>query len=519
LDGYIKGFANPEKEIDKRRTEILNRCIEKAEREKGLYTLTVPTGGGKTISSLAFALKHAKKHKMDRVIYVIPYNSIIEQNAAVFKDILGEENVLEHHSGFSYDDTSELLINKRLATENWEVPVVVTTTVQFFESLFASRPSKCRKLHNMTNSVIIFDEAQMLPTQYLLPCIRAISELVYNYKSTAVLCSATQPALSGLFPKELSARELCDHAEELFRFFKRTKIVPVGELADTELAKRLNLEKQVLCIVNTRMQAQRLFKLLLREGSFHLSTLMYPLHRKQTLRIIRERLKDGLPCRVVSTSLIEAGVDVDFPVVYRAEAGLDSEIQAAGRCNRERKNAESPVYIFKPAEEYQKHMPAMMKRPMEVARSVAKQFDDIASNEAIFAYFTRLYRFEGTGLDTKSIVESFENGLVKGMSFPFARIASEFNLIENSTYSVVIPHTDEARELVTRLREGERSRKLMRSVQQYAVSVYAGSYSVLLSSGSIEALDEELAVLTDLDKYSEKTGLDANADYGAAVFS
>ena len=522
LDQYIKAFGNPMKEINKKRTEILNCCIEKSSLNKGLYTLTVPTGGGKTISSLAFALKHAKKHKMDRVIYVIPYNSIIEQNAAVFKGILGEENVLEHHSDFNYEDTddaSDFLIKQRLATENWDMPVIVTTTVQFFESLFANKTSKCRKLHSMANSVIIFDEAQMLPTQYLLPCVRAISELVYNYGSTAVLCSATQPTLGNLFPKELVSRELCDNTKELLDFFKGTKIISIGELQDSELAERLNSEKQVLCIVNTRAQAQNIFKLLVADGSFHLSTLMYPQHRKEVLHQIRWRLTNGLPCRVVSTSLIEAGVDVDFPVVYRAEAGLDSEVQAAGRCNRERKNDISPVYIFKPSEEYRKHMPSMLRRPMEIARSITNQYIDISSPEAISAYFLLLYKFEGEGLDTKKIVEGFETGLEKGMSFPFAEIASQFKLIENSTYSIIVPRDDVCRGLVQRLENGEHTKKLMRLIQQYTVSVYECNYNALYGTGSIKPLDDELAVLIDEKKYSDQTGLDASTDSGVAIFT
>lgn len=522
FDEYIKTFKKPKEEINKKRTEILNNCIEKSSQDKGLYTLTVPTGGGKTIASMAFALKHAKKHKLDRIIYVIPYNSIIEQNAAVFKEILGEENVLEHHSNFAYDDTSEILTKQRLATENWDMPVIVTTTVQFFESIFANKTSKCRKLHNLANSVIIFDEAQMFPIQYLQPCIRAISELVYNYNSTALLCSATQPTLGDLFPKELVIKELCEDTSELFNFFKRTEIISIEEIKDDEIAQRLNVEKQVLCIVNTRKQAQNIFRLLKREGSYHLSTLMYPLHRKRVLEEIRNRLEDGLQCHVVSTSLIEAGVDVDFPVVYRAEAGLDSMIQAAGRCNREGKRKKSPVYIFKPSEEYRKHMPSMLKRPTEIANSIKNQFIDISLPEVISAYFSQLYDFEGKGLDAKKIVENFENGFEKGLSFPFAETASQFKLIENSTYSIIIPDNDKdgnkVKELLNQLKNGEYSNKLMRQLQQYTVNVYPCNYEALLGIGSIEVLDEEFAVLNDKDKYDQNTGLDANMDSGVGIF-
>lgn len=426
--------------------------------------------------------------------------------------------MLEHHSNFAYDDTSEVKIKQKRATENWDMPVIVTTTVQFFESLFANKSSKCRKLHSMTNSVIIFDEAQMLPTPYLKPCIRAISELVYNYGSTVVLCSATQPALKTLFPHELVSRELCERTSELYTFFKRTKIISIGELQDVELAGRLNSEKQVLCIVSTRKQAQNIFKLLEGDDNYHLSTFMYPQHRKEILHEIRWKLENGLPCRVVSTSLIEAGVDVDFPVVYRAEAGLDSEIQAAGRCNREGKRAESPVYVFKPSAEYRKHLPAMFRRPTEIAYSIVNQFADVSSPAAISAYFSELYEFEGSGLDSKNIVDSFEEGYENGFSFPFAKVASEFKLIENSARPIIIPRSDECRGFVKRLRDGERSKQLLRLIQQYTVSVYPCNYDALFGEGSIEPLDDEIAVLIDENKYSEKTGLDASTDSGVGIF-
>ncbi len=518
LDRYLESFKNPSGEINKKRNEILECCIKKSSCNKGIYTLTVPTGGGKTISSLAFALKHAAKHRMDRVIYVIPYNSIIEQNAQVFKNILGEENVLEHHSNFSYDDDNEIMIKYRLAAENWDMPVIVTTSVQFFESLFANKASKCRKLHNIANSVVIFDEAQMLPIPYLLPCVYSIAELVNNYGCSIVLCSATQPAIGSLFPERFEINEICDNTKELFNFFRRTRLIGLGEIGDKELAGRLNAEKQVLCIVNTRKHAQNLFRLLDKEGSYHLSTLMYPNHRKAVLQEIRERLKEGLPCRVVSTSLIEAGVDIDFPVVYRAEAGLDSEIQAAGRCNREGKRGISPVYIFKPSVEYRRQIPEMLRRPFEVSRSISSRFDDISSPEAIYEYFSELYKIEGTRLDIHEVVRKFNEGLEKSMSFPFAEVAEIFKLIDNSTYPIIIPETDEAKELVGRLKNGERDRNLLRKIQQYTVNVYKNSHDFLFGAGSLDKIDEEISILTDIGRYDHKTGLDIGVESGQAIF-
>jgi len=500
--------------INIKRNEILQCCIAGAEQERGLFTLTVPTGGGKTLSSLAFAIKHAAKHNMQRIIYVIPYNSIIEQNAKVFEDVMGAHNVLQHHSGIDYDDSEEdISLYKRLAAENWDMPIVVTTAVQFFESLFANKSSRCRKLHNIANSVIIFDEAQLIPIEYLKPCTMAIAELVKNYNCTAVLCSATQPALSRFLSK-LESRELYGQAREAFPAFKRAAIKFIGELDDDTLAKRLNAERQVLCVVSTRKQAQTLFSKVEKEGAYHLSTFMVPAHRQAVLAEIRHRLKEKKTCCVISTSLIEAGVDVDFPVVYRSEAGLDSLIQAAGRCNREGKQPGiCPVYVFKPEAKYR--LPAIQERPVAVMRSIASQFDDVMSLDAIEAYFNELYDVHGDGVDKKNIVKRFEKGL-SSLNFPFASVARDFKLIDENTRPIVVPYDEKAKALIERLRTGERTRELLRGIQPYTVNVYPHNFKVLQNGGWLELLDEEkdegLAVLADMTKYSDKTGLDVLSD-------
>lgn len=355
LQDHISGWFPPENPLGIQRCRVLEHCLEQGEkRTPGLFTLTIPTGGGKTVSSLAFALRHARAHGLGRVIYIIPYTSIIEQNAQVFREILGEENVLEHHAGVLYDIEEEAdpkAIRMAKATENWDKPVVVTTAVQFFESLFACRSSKCRKIHNLAGSVLIFDEAQLMPVPYLRPCVFAIAQLVKRYGASAVLCTATQPSLDGLFQEFLPGIvpvELCppDLDRETFR---RVNFRQEGALSWGDLAERLNSISQVLCVVNRRKSAQEIYDLLRPEGAFHLSTLLCPAHRRAVLEDIRERLHAGLPCRVVSTSLIEAGVDVDFPAVFREEAGLDSVLQSAGRCNREGKRspAESDVIVFR----------------------------------------------------------------------------------------------------------------------------------------------------------------------------
>ena len=397
LCSKLAEFGPPITSLAEKRNQVQQDCLRMAESPRGIYTLTVPTGGGKTLSSLAFALKHAMDNNLRRVIYVIPYTSIIDQTAAIFRAALGEQSVLEHHHNVNYESTDEREADPRaLATENWDAPVIVTTNVQFFESLFANRTSRCRKLHNIANSVMIFDEAQMLPQELLIPCIKAIDELVRNHRCTAVLCSATQPALQQFFDKTTVIREICSDHEALYQALRRVRFESAGQLDDETLLKRLNQNNQVLCVVNTKLQAQALFSGLSGEGNYHLSTFMTPAHRKRILHEIRDSLalnrNDSPTCRVISTSLIEAGVDVDFPVVYREEAGLDSAIQAAGRCNREgrRDMDASIVYLFQPEERYQNKRPPSLKLPIDVARIVMKQYPDISAPDAILAYFTKL---------------------------------------------------------------------------------------------------------------------------------
>ena len=526
LEKHLVKFEHPVGTLNEKRCEIYHTCLQKAPGPKGLYTLTVPTGGGKTLSSLAFALRHAVEHGMNRIIYAIPYTSIIEQNAAVFRGILGDENVLEHQSNFTFPDCKEEHETERqeklkLASENWDAPLIVTTNVQFFESLFANRTSRCRKLHNIAGSVVIFDEAQMIPREYLLPCIRAVSELVFNYGCTAVLCSATQPALEGLFPPEIPSTEICGNIPETYLFFRRTRMVRAGELDDETLARELGAQNQALCIVNTKKHAQELYFQLKREGSFHLSTLMTPAHRKRVLDEIRNRLKDGRPCRVISTSLIEAGVDVDFPVVYREEAGLDSEIQAAGRCNRENRRPaeESRVVIFRSEEKYRRHLPARIQAPADITKIVTGKYEDIASPEAIRCYFETMYRVSGDQLDQKNVVEKFERGAADNFNFPFAEMADQFHLIDTEQKSVFVPKEPEAQALLQRLRGGERSRELFRALGPYCVNVYQPHFQSLYDAGKIELLDSGPAVLADPDAYSEETGLSLPAGSGSAYFA
>lgn len=501
-------LKEPKNELCAKRSDILRRCLQGGEEEKGLFTLTVPTGGGKTVSSLAFALTHAVRHGMKRVVYVIPYTSIIEQNAKVFAEILGPENVLEHHSQTELadekgDSETPDARRRRLACENWDAPVIVTTAVQFFESLYAAKTSRCRKLHNLADSVVIFDEVQTLPVPFLKPCISAIGELVRHYGATVVLCTATQPELGRLFNElapELSIQEIAPEPDELFEFFRRVSFQREGQLSNEELAARLTETEQVLCIVNTRKRAREIFQLLPEEGRFHLSTLMTPQDRKRVLDAVRERLKERKPCRVVSTSLVEAGVDVDFPAVWREVAGLDSILQAAGRCNREGKNPaeESIVHIFRSDGK----IPSMIKTNVAAAESVLHQFEEINTRPAIRAYFQQLLWAKGdAALDEKRILESESK-------FRFRQTDKDFHLIDENTVTVYIPSKADSGDIQA-LRDKQFSKGLLRRLSQSAVNLYDTECQKLMENGALEMFAEDgYAILLNPNMYSDECGLE-----------
>lgn len=502
-----------------RRTEILKACIERGNGDQGIYHLTVPTGGGKTISSMAFALNHAVKHDLKRIIYVIPYNSIIEQNAQVFRNILGNDQVLEHHSNADYrdsDDDERSL--KQLASENWDAPVVVTTNVQFFESLFACGSSKCRKLHNIAGSVLIFDEAQMLPVDYLKPCLRAIGELVLNYGCTAVLCTATQPSLEPFLPKQLLRGELCPEAERQYEAFRRVTLVREEDLTTAQLAEYVEQEEQVLCILNTKVMVREVFdKIEDKECVFHLSTNMYPKHRQAMLDTIKKRLKNYEKCKVIATSLVEAGVDLDFKTVYRELAGLDSVIQAAGRCNREghRPAQDSVTHVFRFVRE-ERRRNDYIRQNIAIAEQIIEEYDDFGSPEAVHEYFARLFHAKGEGLDRQNIVKQLNE--CKIASIPFRAVADEFQIIRDNTKAVMVVRTPEAKALEGQLRYGDRTRSLMREVARFCVNVYEKTYQNMLSAGMIDEIDETIAILKDDGRYSSEAGLQTEVGLGEGIF-
>lgn len=520
LETYVSGWFPPKGALNMQRCAILEQCMSAgAQYGPGLFTLTVPTGGGKTVASLSFALAQAKARRMKRIVYVIPYTSIIEQTAQIFREILGDENVLEFHFGVQFDQQEDDASSPETApltrsVETWDVPVIVTTAVQFFESLYACRPSKCRKLHNLAQSVLIFDEAQMLPLPYLRPCVWAIAQLVRHYGASAVLCTATQPALDPIFQEfapEIPIREICPMAEAHWESFRRVSFQQAGTLSWMDLAARLQQQEQVLCVVNTRRAAREVFHQLSGSGNFHLSTLMYPAHRRRILDEIRRRLRDGLPCRVVSTSLIEAGVDVDFPAVYRELSGLDSILQAAGRCNREGKRPpeDSIVTIFQGEDP----PPRLFETSIGAGKIVLDHCQDVSSRAAIHTYFSTLLDLKGAeAQDAHHILPLMESEF-----FPFRTVAERFHLIESPTTTVYLP-LEEGAGLVELLRSGQYSRTLYRRLGQYGVSVYPQHLAALEQAGALEHLEDGSVVLRDIGLYTQTTGLTLEPSGGNALF-
>jgi CRISPR-associated endonuclease/helicase Cas3 len=508
------------------RGEILRHVRGEAAHTPGLFSLTVPTGGGKTLASLAFALDHAIRHGLRRVIFVIPFTSIVEQNARVFREALGDlgaSAVLEHHSAFveqpapsSDPDRYQSMEKLHLAMENWDMPIVVTTAVQFFESLFAARPAQCRKLHNIAGSVVILDEAQTLPLKLLRPCVAAIDELARNYRSSIVLCTATQPALRA--PEFVGGlegvHELAPNPGRLFRQLERVRVRHVGVLDDDALAGHMREREQVLCIVNNRRHARAVYQAMADlPGVRHLTTLMCAKHRSDVLAEVRQLLKDGLPCRLVSTSLIEAGVDVDFPTVLRAEAGLDSIAQAAGRCNREGRRAlqTSETLVFEVAND-DWAPPRELVRFAQAAREVLRLHgDDPLSPAAIERYFRLLYWQKGDKeLDGCDLL-----GLLRGSrpdSLPLETLAAKFRMIDNAQRPVIVPYDDAARKALDELRFAQGCVGLARKLQPYVVQVSRQGFDELHRAGAIQAVapekwGEQFMALVNVDLYDWRWGI------------
>lgn len=504
--------------VNRLRADVLAQCRSKASLQPGHFSLTVPTGGGKTLSSMAFALEHSKIHKKQRVIYVIPYTSIIEQTADIFRNIFGDA-VVEHHSNAESDPDRENSAS-RLACENWDAPIIVTTNVQFFESLFAARTSRCRKLHNIVDSVVVLDEAQLLPPEFLQPILDALNLLTRHYGVTVVLSTATQPALASRAYFDArqnlrgldNVREIIDDPDNLYAALERVKVhLPADWNSTTEwsvLAKSLSKHESALTIVNRRQDARELWAQM-PKGTLHLSALMCGAHRAQVISEIKRRLKDGIPTRLVSTQLVEAGVDLDFPVVYRALAGLDSIAQAAGRCNREGRLDQGIVIVFVPP----KSAPPGLPRKGEAAcRSVLHGISGKPLSRDLFArYFEHFYH--ACNLDEHDIC-----GLLKvdgtELAVNFRSAAEKFKLIQDEDNAPVIVHyrgadgkDDSIDQWMAMLRKQGPERWLMRKLQRYTVNIHRHQAMKLLQQHDIEEIMPGLFVQTSDWLYDADLGL------------
>lgn len=521
LDRFTKFITQLEETAEETKVNAIRRairtkCVKKASEDQGIFSLTVPTGGGKTLASLAFALEHAVRHNLDRIIYVIPYTSIIEQNAEVFRSAVGPDQVIEHHSNLDEDDSTP---KSRLAAENWDAPLIVTTSVQFFESLFAARSSRCRKLHNVAKSVVILDEAQLVPVDFLTPILNSMQLLVDHYRVSFVISTATQPAFrerklaERVFPGLQNITEIVgntDDVQSLYQSLKRYQVeFPVDLHAPSEweeVAEQLKEHEQVLCVVSDRKSCRELHRLM-PEGTLHLSALMCGQHRSEIIKEIKYKLKENKPVRVISTQLVEAGVDLDFPVVFRALAGMDSIAQAAGRCNREGKLANlGKVIVFV----------APRRAPLGILRKaqettiglVSASEVDPSSHEIFEQYFSELY-WKANSLDRKEIVpllNPFHND-PQECSMYFRTAAEKFRIINDSLQKTILIPYGEGKTLIGKLKALGPDRWLMRKLQRYTVNIYNHDFSQLLKRGAIEEIYSGIYALKSDFDYSVQLGL------------
>ncbi len=504
----------PDTEVNRIRRYVQECCRDQSNGDVDYYSLTVPTGGGKTFSSLLWALRHAVRNDLQRIIIAIPYTSIIVQTAATLKAIFGEDNVLEHHSNVEYDDEGDKEITRQLqlATENWDYPIVVTTNVRFFESLFSNKPSQCRKLHNIAKSVVILDEVQTLPLEYLQPIINTFKSLKNVFGTSFLFTTASQPILDGTIrgTNRLNQFEALPHIHEIIpaeaRLHDKLRRVEldINNAPQTydEIARQIAQHERVLCIVNTRKDAKELFERLPQEGlTLHLSRMMYPAHVRQTIETIKAALKDDNQriIRVVATQLIEAGVDIDFPVVYRQEAGLDSILQAAGRCNREGKQGICTTHVFSLSAE--NHLPPGYISQANYARlNMVGEFDWFAP-ETMRAYFGQLFA-RTQSFDKKQIGHL----LYKPKEMQFQEAAAQFRLIEDDTTSIFVKCVG-SEPLIEELRYNGPSYPVLKKLSQYAVSVRKRDFQALSDVGVLVEPHQGIYVLNVESMYHEKVGL------------
>lgn len=536
LKAKTESFSSaPDTPVNRARAYFLESCrTHGAESDPGIYTLSLPTGAGKTISSMAWALEMAIRNHHDRIIYVIPYTSIITQTAMVFREIFGEENILEHHSEVVVeqqgegDSGDEQMSRLKFLTENWDAPIILTTNVQFFENLFASKPAKCRKVHSIANSVIVMDEVQALPEGFLSPILSAIDTLSEAFHCSILCCSATQPVYDeGLnspddgsdYYTPLDTRgDLVPREAKYFVPFDRVDYhLEPQTVTSQELADRLAAEHSVLCVVNSRKDAGQVYRALRdlpkvkADEVIHLSRSMCSAHLRRAIETIKVRMREGKPTKVISTQLIEAGVDLDFPCVWRAHSGLGSIIQAGGRCNREGKmERRGQVFVFSLADGSRPfgNIARGCNATKILLHKLSNKITDPTDPEVIAKYY-RLYFKDIPDFDTEGI----EKDLTEDPEdINFESAAERFKLIDDEgTFPVIVPYMEEGKALVRKIRNHEiLTREDYHRMQEYSVSLRQGDYSTLLSHGNIEQIpwgEDFISVLVDDECYDSVAGV------------
>lgn len=532
LEEYLQGLRAkaPDTEVNVIRNYVQEQCIHESQGKTGFYSLTVPTGGGKTLASVLWALHHAVKNNLSRIIIAIPYTSIIVQTASVLKEIFGEDNVLEHHSNVNPEDIKDEVMREhlQLATENWDYPIIVTTNVQLFESLFSNKRSDCRKLHNIVKSVIILDEVQTLPMSFLKPIVLTFDTLNRIFGVSILFTTASQPVLCGRIegatPKNCfdalsQTHEIIPREARLYEKLRRAQLQFInGEKSYDAIAECLKAHSRVLCVVNTRKDAKELYDRLPKDDGLclHLSRMMCPTHIRATIQNLKELMKDKkkkqTPIRVVSTQLIEAGVDIDFPVVYRQQAGLDSILQAAGRCNREGEELSiCPVYVFQLAES---HMTPYIKNCCGAFKDTQDYYEaiefemDFLSQETVDRYFKMLHKRIST-FDKINVCGNNKRPVGLSGEQRYESIARDFHLIDKNQ-RVVIVNWEGSMDLVQKFKKRKSNDdllQLLRKMMQYSVSVGKNDFEILERTGSMTLLMDNLYVIEEKRFYDKDTGL------------
>ena len=528
LEAYLQKLRSRSEgtDVNRVRNYVQEQCVRESDKASGFYSLTVPTGGGKTLASILWALHHAVRNHLHRIIIAIPYTSIIVQTVATLKSVFGEENVLEHHSNTNPENIGddELRERMQLATENWDYPIIVTTNVQFFESLFSNKRSECRKLHNIVKSVVILDEVQMLPLGFYKPIVNTLDTLHRIFGVSVLFTTASQPILTGRieganpsvgFDALSSVHEIIPVEAKLHEKLRRVKLEFDHDLSTyDEITERLSKHQRVLCIVNTRRDAKELYDRLPKDGlCLHLSRMMCPSHVASTIQFVKDALKeeDSRPVRVVATQLIEAGVDIDFPVVYRQEAGLDSVLQAAGRCNREGKSGICTTYVFSLGHEHSLP-PGYISQTNNARLNIGRQHDWF-SPDAMTCYFHQLH----------CRIDSFDRVVVKNVKYSmeellykkeaeFEKTAEVFRLIDDQTVPVIINWNDSMKWYEQLLSQGP-TYSLMKQLAQYSVNIREHDFLKLKKMGAIEEPFENIYAITHPGFYKSDTGLSVENEW------